>query len=149
VPDFFVRTTAGATVVVACPPASGPSSRWEQQQDALRHACQEAGWKLGSPRLPQPTALANLRWVARYRHPRNADRAVEQSLLAAFAQPRPLLEGIQAAGVARLLALPRLYHLLWQRRLTMDWSVPLNPASLVSRGGKAKTLRPFTIEDQT
>jgi len=149
VPDFFVRTAVGGTVVVACPPTSGPSGRWKQQQDVLRQACREAGWQLGSPRLPQPTALANLRWVARYRHPRNADRAVEQSLLAAFAQPGPLLEGVRATGMARLSVLPRLYHLLWQRRLTMDWGVPLNPASLVSRGGGAKTMRPFTVEDQT
>ena len=146
VPDFFVRTAAGATVVVACPPAAGPSNRWEHQRGVLQQACREAGWQLGSPRLPQPTALANLRWVSRYRHPRNADRAVEKALVAAFTQPGPLLEGVQAAGVPRLLALPRLYHLLWQRRLTMDWSIPLGPASRVSIGGKAKSMRPFTVE---
>jgi hypothetical protein len=148
VPDFFVRTAAGATVVVACPPASGPSSRWERQREALEQACHEAGWQLGSPRLPRASALANLRWAARYRHPRNADRTVERALLKAFAQPRYLMEGVQATGVPRLLALPRLYHLLWRRQLTMDWSIPLGPASLVRRGGTAKSMRPFTVEEQ-
>lgn len=148
VPDFFVRTAAGATVVVACPPASGPSGRWEHQRQVLQQACREAGWQLGSPRLPQPDALANLRWVARYRHPRNSDQAVERALLAAFAQPMPLLEGVQAAGVPRLLALPRLYHLLWRRRLTMDWSIHLGPDSPVRAGGTAQSMRPFTVGGQ-
>ncbi|MGC5008828.1 TnsA-like heteromeric transposase endonuclease subunit [Streptomyces sp. DT203] len=148
VPDFFVRTAVGATVVVACPPATGPSSRWERQREVLEQACGEAGWQLGSPRLPQPTALANLRWVSRYRHPRNADQDVERALLAAFEQPRPLMEGVEAARVPQLVALPRLYHLLWRRQLTMDWSIALGPASTVRKGGDAKSMRPFAVAGQ-
>lgn len=37
VPDFFVRTASGALVVVACPPATGPSARraaWSAQAPA-------------------------------------------------------------------------------------------------------------------
>lgn len=148
VPDFFTRTASGATVVVACPPSTGPSARWERQRNVLKQACEEAGWEFGSPQLPQPTALANLQWVSRYRHPRNADRAVIQALLVAFAEPRELMEGVEVSGVPRLLALPRLYHLVWRRRLALDWSVPLGPASVVRRGGRAKDLRPFTAEGQ-
>ncbi|GGV01797.1 hypothetical protein GCM10010211_81370 [Streptomyces albospinus] len=151
VPDFFVRTTTGRTVVVACPPASGPSSRWQRQIQVLQQACKEADWDLGSPRLPHATALANLRWVSRYRHPRNGDRAIEQALVEAFAEPRYLMEGIQVAGVPRLLALPRLYHLLWRRGLTVDWSVALGPASVVRCGNdvSGQLQRPFVIEGQS
>ncbi|MEU6182957.1 MULTISPECIES: TnsA-like heteromeric transposase endonuclease subunit [Streptomyces] len=148
VPDFFVRTAQGATVVVACPPASGPGGRWERQRQVLEQACQETGWQLGSPRVPQGGALANLRWVARYRHPRNADREVEEKLLAAFARPLSLMDGVQATGMPRLAVLPQLYHLLWRRQLTMNWSVPLGPDSVVHRGGAARSMRPFTVQEQ-
>ncbi|MGW3399538.1 TnsA-like heteromeric transposase endonuclease subunit [Streptomyces hydrogenans] len=144
VPDFFARTQAGETVVVACPPAKGPSSRWQRQQAMLREACSEAGWRLGSPRLPQPVALANLRWVSRYRHPRMADAVMERALLDAFVRPSGLLEGIENSGLPVLEALPRLYHLMWRRRLRMDWSVPLGPATVIHRGGGAMpSMRPF------
>ncbi|MFE0824249.1 TnsA-like heteromeric transposase endonuclease subunit [Streptomyces sp. NPDC058847] len=149
VPDFFVRTARGATVVVSCPPASGASGRWEKQRKVLEQACEAAGWQLGSPRLPQGHALANLQWVARYRHPRYADEAVEQQVLAAFSRPRPLLEGVEGCGVPRLAALPRLYHLLWRRELSVDWSVPLNPASVVSPGDAAPAMDPFTAGGQS
>ncbi len=64
------------------------------------------------PRIPAPMALANLRWVSRYRHPRFGDRDVEQALKAAFRTPRALEEGVRATGLPRLSTLPRLYHLL-------------------------------------
>ncbi|MFJ4732537.1 TnsA-like heteromeric transposase endonuclease subunit [Streptomyces sp. NPDC088770] len=149
VPDFFVRTVHGSTVVVACPPASGSGERWQRQRQVLELACREAGWRLGSPRLPSGDALSNLRWVARYRHPRYGDREVERELLAAFEVPRPLMDGVESCGVQRLVALPRLYHLLWRRRLTMDWSVPLGPQTMVRQGGGAAGgMSPFTVEEQ-
>ncbi|MFF9795354.1 TnsA-like heteromeric transposase endonuclease subunit [Streptomyces bacillaris] len=148
VPDFFVRTAAGATVVVACPPASGPSGRWQRQQEVLKQACEAAGWQLGSPRLPQHAALANLRWVSRYRHPRCADATVGQALREVFQEPTGLMDGVEASGVPRVQALPRLYHLMWRRELTMDWSVPLGLASVVRPGGlTAPRMDPFRVQD--
>ncbi|MFE0043675.1 TnsA-like heteromeric transposase endonuclease subunit [Streptomyces albireticuli] len=150
VPDFFLRTAADTLIVVACPPATGPIARFERQLTVLREACQEAGWVLGAPpRPPGPVALANLRWVARYRHPRNGDAAVEGELQAAFATARPLLEGVTVAGLQTLTALPRLYHMLWHRRLGIDWSVPLGPGSLVGPvGSEPEAMRqPYQAED--
>ncbi|MFE7029121.1 TnsA-like heteromeric transposase endonuclease subunit [Streptomyces sp. NPDC057621] len=131
VPDFFVRTASGQTLVVACPPRKGPSERFERQLAVLREACHHTGWQLAAPRLPGAMALANLRWVSRRRHPRYGDAAVEAALARSFARPRPLMEGVEACGVPRLLALPRIYHMLWHRRLGVDWSVPLGPAAAV------------------
>jgi hypothetical protein len=146
VPDFFVRTAAGETVVVACPPAKGPSIRWQRQQEVLKEACSEAGWQLGSPRLPRPVAMANLRWVSRYRHPRYADAAMKRALLDAFKVPVGLLEGLENAGLPALQALPRLYHLMWRRELRMDWSISLGPATVVRRGaGVVTSMRPFRV----
>jgi hypothetical protein len=134
VPDFFVGTAAGKTLVVHCPPAVGPTRRWARQQEILHEAAAATGWQVATPRLPTPTALANLRWVARYRHPRYGDRDVEQALLAAFAHAQPLQEGVRATGLPRLTTLPRLYHLIWKRQLRMDWSRPLGPATRIGRG---------------
>jgi hypothetical protein len=147
VPDFFVRTAAGATVVVVCPPATGPSQRWATQQDVLRQACAEAGWQVGVPRLPTPLALANLRWMARYRHPRYSNRDVELSLLAAFAEPQPLQQGVRATGLPWLSTLPRLYHLLWKRELRMDWSRSMGPATVIGAESREPDAiaRPFEV----
>nr|WP_250847757.1 TnsA-like heteromeric transposase endonuclease subunit [Streptomyces hygroscopicus] len=150
VPDFFLRTAADTLIVVACPPAAGPSSLFERQLAVLREVCQEAGWVLGAPpRPPGPVALANLRWLARYRHPRNGDAAMERELQAAFTSPHPLLEGVTGTGLPMLTALPRLYHMLWHRRLGIDWSVPLGPGSLVGPvGSEPQAMRqPYQAED--
>ncbi|WP_371601191.1 TnsA-like heteromeric transposase endonuclease subunit [Streptomyces sp. NBC_00564] len=136
VPDFFVRTDQGATLVVACPPASGQSLRWQRQQQVLRQACDEAGWELAMPRIPEPMALSNLRWVARYRHPRCGDREVEQALKAAFRNPCVLEEGVRATGLPRLSTLPRLYHLLWRRELAVEWNRAMGPDSVIRASGR-------------
>ncbi|MHB6903982.1 TnsA-like heteromeric transposase endonuclease subunit [Streptomyces sp. DB-54] len=135
VPDFFVRTDKETTLVVACPPVSGPSPRWQRQQQVLRQVCEEAGWELGMPRIPGQMALANLRWVSRYRHPRCGDREVEQALKAAFDTPRALAEGVRATGLPRLSTLPRLYHLLWRQELSMEWNRAMGPNSVIKSSG--------------
>lgn len=149
VPDFFVRTTDGQTLVVSCPPQTGPSERFERQQVVLREACQATGWQLATQRLPGTVAQMNLRWVSRRRHPRYGDAEVESALARSFEEPRPLMEGVKACGVPRVLALPRLYHMLWHRRLGVDWSVPLSPGALVgplAAGEPDAVRRPLTIE---
>lgn len=151
VPDFFVRTASQATVAVLCPPQTGPGDRFERQLEVLREACASAGWHLAVPRLPASVAVANLRWVARRRHPRFGDRHVEAALAGAFAVPRPLMDGVEACGVPRMLALPRLHHMLWHRRLGVDWSVPLSPASLIGPlgAGEPHAMRaPLAVEDR-
>ncbi|MFJ3421913.1 TnsA-like heteromeric transposase endonuclease subunit [Streptomyces sp. NPDC086082] len=136
VPDFFVRTDQGATLVVACPPANGPSPRWQGQQQMLRQVCEEAGWELAMPRVPEPMALSNLRWAARYRHSRYGDREVERALKAAFRTPRALEEGVRATGLPRLSTLPRLYHLLWRQELAMEWNRAMGPGSVIRAAGR-------------
>ncbi|WP_078900023.1 TnsA-like heteromeric transposase endonuclease subunit [Streptomyces sp. SBT349] len=131
VPDFFVQSASGKLVVVNCSPATGPKERFERQQEVLREACGRAGWVLAAPLLPSATALTNLRWVSRRRHPRFGDAQVEAALVQAFAQPRPLLDGVDGCGVQPKLVMPRLYHMLWHRRLGTDWEAPLGPDSLL------------------
>ncbi|MFD7676197.1 TnsA-like heteromeric transposase endonuclease subunit [Streptomyces anulatus] len=149
VPDFFVHTASGSTVMVVSRPAKEPGERFERQMSVCREACRQAGWRLATPQLPNRTALANLRWVSRRRHPRFSNGDVESALAVAFAEPQPLVEGVKGCGVPRSLALPRLYHMLWKRRLGVDWAVPLGPGSIVGPmavGGPQAMGRPFTEE---
>lgn len=149
VPDFFVRTVSGSTVMVIARPAKGPGERFERQMSVCREACSQTGWELATPQLPNRRALANLRWVSRRRHWRFSDADAESALAGAFAEPRPLAEGVKECGVPRALALPRLYHMLWKRRLGVDWAVPLGPGSLVGpmgASGPEAMGRPFAVE---
>jgi hypothetical protein len=81
---------------------------------------------------------ANIRWLARYRHPRCAGRAgVAERLREVFATPAPLLAGAQEAG-DRLAVLPVLFHLLWRQELTAELAgARLGPATPVWRIGAA------------
>ncbi|MFE7541056.1 hypothetical protein [Streptomyces platensis] len=86
---------------------------------------------------PDKVVAANVRWLAGYRHPRHRDAGgLEQAVLEAFTEPRPLMAGAAAAGEV-LTALPVLYHALWSGRLTADLERPLGEHTLVSPGPAA------------
>ena len=57
-----------------------------------------------------------------------------RGLLEAFAGGRGLAEGAELAG-DRLRVLPVLFHLMWQRQLAADLTVPLGMLSVVHAGG--------------
>ena len=77
---------------------------------------------------------ANVRWLARYRHPRCGGREdLIVRLLEVFAQPTPLFAGADRVG-DRLLVLPVLYHLLWRQVLVADLRTALlGPSTLVEQ----------------
>ena len=62
---------------------------------------------------------SNVRWLARYRHPRCASRAgVTRRLQEAFAGPAPLLAGAAQAGDP--LATSPLFRMMWRQELVAD-----------------------------
>ncbi len=62
--------------------------------------------------------MANLRWLARYRHGRCGREAdVVERLMEVFRQPHGLREGAEEAGDV-LRVLPALFHLLWSEKIT-------------------------------
>jgi len=140
VADFVARNGAARELVV-CPPGNhltrgtGSGPGWPEVQEMLDRACGQAGWRL---RVPQPASAvraANLLRAAQFRHPRHHDTAAARTLLAAFARPRPLQEGVAAAGLPQACALARTYHLLWRQWLRFDWETPLLPTSTVAACG--------------
>ena len=60
---------------------------------ATELACAAVGWGYRLVDAPDPVVLANLRWLAGYRHPRHLVRLVARRLLEVFATPRPARPG--------------------------------------------------------
>ncbi|MGF1431901.1 TnsA-like heteromeric transposase endonuclease subunit [Kitasatospora sp. LaBMicrA B282] len=118
-PDYFVRRTDGSAVVVDVRADDRIEQRDAEAFAMTRLACEMAGWRFDRVGEPEAVLLANVRWLARYRHPRCLRREIELRLREVFATPTGLLRGADAAG-ERLATLPVLFHLLWRRELVAD-----------------------------
>ena len=82
--------------------------------------CARLGWEFWRAGEIGPVLGGNVRWLARYRHPRCAGRAgVTRRLREAFAGSAPLLAGAAEAGDP-LATLPALFHLMWRQELVAD-----------------------------
>ncbi|WP_232246770.1 TnsA-like heteromeric transposase endonuclease subunit [Kitasatospora mediocidica] len=131
VPDFFVRLADGTTVLVDVRPDDQIEPGDAEAFAASARACELAGWSFRRVGVIAPVLLANVRWLAGYRHPRYWQPRTAAGLREVFAEPRCLFAGASAVG-DRLAVLPVLYHLLWRRLLTADLSErPLGPDTLV------------------
>ncbi|MFD4144273.1 TnsA-like heteromeric transposase endonuclease subunit [Streptomyces sp. NPDC058572] len=132
-PDYFARRADGSAVVVDC----RPEARRSRPRDLAKFAgtqiaCEAVGWDFRLVGEIDRVRVANLRWLAGFRHPRFAQAGLEDAVEAAFAVPGPLVG--QAAHVGDpVLVLPVVFHLLWCGRLTTDLSRPLVDHALVSR----------------
>jgi hypothetical protein len=137
VPDFFVRLADGGGLVVDVRPDDRIGAADEEAFAATARVCELAGWGFRRVGAIDAVLLANVKWLAGYRHPRHYRAAVAADLLAGFAEPRRLLEGAERAG-DRLAVLPILYHLLWRRDLEVEMAGGvLGPRSVVRRGRRA------------
>jgi hypothetical protein len=85
----------------------------------MRHACDAVGWAYRLAGELDPVRVANLRWLAGYRHPRCLRSDLGALLREVFAAPVPLLPGARAAGDP-VAVLPVLFHLLWSGVLAAD-----------------------------
>lgn len=131
VPDFFARCVDGTAVVVDCRPLNRIKPRDREVFDATAVICAQAGWGFRLVGGHDPVWLANVRWLAGYRHGRYRIEPTVSRLLRVFAEPLPLAEGAAAAG-DRIAVLPVLYHLLWAHRLRADLATRLEGTSVVS-----------------
>ncbi|MFH8625539.1 TnsA-like heteromeric transposase endonuclease subunit [Streptomyces vietnamensis] len=132
-PDYFARREDGTAVVVDCRPADRRKPKDVAKFEATRAACARVGWEFRLVGNPDVIVVRNVRWLAGYRHPRYRLEPVVCGLLAAFTEPRPLMDGASSVG-DEIAVLPVLFHLLWTHELTVDMSVPLHSATAVSAG---------------
>ncbi|MBD0737467.1 hypothetical protein BGM09_29915 [Streptomyces sp. CBMA29] len=135
VPQLFARYADGTGLLADCPAAPGSGgARAQGAAQVLQAACAAVGWSYRRLAPPDPVTEANLRWLAGYRHPRNAGSPQLRAAVAgAFAVPRPLAEGVAAVGDS-LQVLPAVYHALWSGKLTIRLDEPLHEQALAHAG---------------
>ena len=98
-PDLFARMADGSGVVIDVRPDDRIEQKDAEAFDATRNACGLAGWSFRRVGVPDPVLVANVAWLARYRHPRcGGSPDLARLLLKAFAEPASLMAGAAAAG---------------------------------------------------
>ncbi|MFC8350838.1 TnsA-like heteromeric transposase endonuclease subunit [Streptomyces sp. NPDC057280] len=135
IPQVFARYADGTGLLADCPAVEGAGGvRARRAQAVLDAVCGRVGWRYRRLGPPDAVVAANVRWLAGYRHPRyRGPDGLEEAVLDAFAQPRPLIEGVVAVGDP-LQVLPVVYHALWAGRLEAALKVPLYERVVVRRG---------------
>ncbi|PSM39086.1 hypothetical protein C6Y14_34355 [Streptomyces dioscori] len=132
VPQLFARHADGTALLADCPghPDAG-GERARNAAAAVAQACADIGWTYRRLAPLDDVPAANLKWLAGYRHPRNAGRpGLMAAVLEAFTRPRPLIEGTEAAGDP-IEVLPCVFHALWHQQLTAGLETPLHERVLV------------------
>ena len=131
-PDYFARLEDGSAVVVDVRADDRIEQRDAEAFAATQEACASVGWEFRRVGALGAVLAVNLRWIARYRHPRFAGRGlVRERVVEVFARGAELFTGAgQAAD--RLESLPVVYHLLWCGVLRADLEARvLSPATVV------------------
>ncbi|WP_346346844.1 TnsA-like heteromeric transposase endonuclease subunit [Streptomyces sp. SID161] len=132
VPQLFAHRADGTALLADCPghPDAGGEGR-----RGVAQACAHIGWTYR--RLPplDDVVATNLKWLAGYRHPRNAGRLGPMTaVVEAFRRPRPLIEGTEAVGDP-IEVLPCVFHAQWHDPLTACLDTPLHARVLVGPQG--------------
>ncbi|MFG2940310.1 TnsA-like heteromeric transposase endonuclease subunit [Streptomyces sp. NPDC048282] len=138
-PDYFARLSDGTGLVVDVRPENLVDDDAAEVFAFTARVCAMVGWQfrlVGD--LDQPFR-ANLRWLARYRHPRCHRVSVAELLREAFVEPQLLFAGADQVG-DRIAVLPVLYHLLWRHELTADLvSGPLGGGTVVRLAARGRS----------
>lgn len=136
-PDFFVRMADGTGVVVDVRADDRIAAEDAEAFEATAGACESVGWGYRRVGELDPVLVANVRWLAGYRHRRCLREEYRVRLVEVFARSMPLLAGVEEVG-DRIAVLPSLFHLMWTGVLATDLALaPLTGTSLVSLGGDA------------
>lgn len=115
--DYFARRDDGTAVVIDV--ISRGRDRHPAASELMAAAADHVGWDYRIVSRLDVTFLANLRWLAGYRHPRCVDPSRASTLREAFSTPLTVAEGIAGLG-DRLAVLPSLFYLLWRGVLSAD-----------------------------
>ena len=133
-PDFFARRADGGGVVIDVRADDRIKPRDAEAFARTERACAEVGWEFRRVGTPEAVFMANVRWLAGYRHPRCHRPAIAAALTRVFSRPAPLREGAERVGPV-VAVLPALFHLMWSGLLVADLrSAPLRATSPVRAG---------------
>jgi hypothetical protein len=103
-------------VVIDCRPRDRVKPRDAVAFAATERACAEVGWRYRLAHEPDPVRMANLRWLAGYRHTRCRRDDIAAAVLRLAATPQPVISPAQRLGDP-LGTLPVIFHLLWSSEL--------------------------------
>ncbi|HEX2807142.1 MAG TPA: TnsA-like heteromeric transposase endonuclease subunit [Kineosporiaceae bacterium] len=126
VPDYFARLADGSGLVVDVRADDRIGESDAAAFEVTRRACEQIGWRFRRVGAVGATLLANLRWLAGYRHPRHARPVDRQVAREVFGAGLPLVEGARQLGDP-VRVLPGVYHWLWRGDLLV---VDLETATL-------------------
>ncbi|GAA0387247.1 TnsA-like heteromeric transposase endonuclease subunit [Streptomyces luteireticuli] len=119
IPDFFARCADGTGVVIDVRADGLIEDKDAAAFAATEEACCQVGWEFRRIGTPDQVLMANVRWLAGYRHPRVHREAERRALEEVFAEPKCLLAGVSQVGHP-IAVLPVLFHLMWVGVLTAD-----------------------------
>lgn len=136
-PDFFVRRADGTGLVVDVRPDERIEPDDATKFDVTAAACRAVGWDFQRVGTPEAVLMANVRWLAGYRHPRVHRREVAARLVDVFTDGAGLLTGARREG-DQIAVLPVLFHLLWRRVLAVDLEAGLFSADSQVRLGMVR-----------
>ncbi|MFF9011151.1 TnsA-like heteromeric transposase endonuclease subunit [Streptomyces goshikiensis] len=134
-PQLFARRADGTALLADCPShTGGGGERALAAAVMMERACEQVGWSYRRLEPLDAVLAANLRWLAGYRHPLNQIRPnLTAAVLAAFARPCPLIDGVEAVGDP-IEVLPAAFHALWHGHLSVPLERPLHERVLVQPG---------------
>ncbi|MGW0846758.1 TnsA-like heteromeric transposase endonuclease subunit [Streptomyces sp. NPDC002787] len=130
-PQLMARLQDGSGLLLDCAGRSGPSARLAARARVVAAAAEAAGWSYRLAGPPDPVLVANVRWLAGYRHPRYAAGPWAPALLEAFGSPRPAVEAVRELGDP-IAVWPAVFHALWNGVLRVRLDEPLHERVVVS-----------------
>ncbi|MFK0064254.1 TnsA-like heteromeric transposase endonuclease subunit [Streptomyces sp. NPDC091046] len=130
-PQLMARLQDGSGLLLGCAGRSGPSARLAERARVVAGAAEAAGWSYRLAGPPDPVLVANVRWLAGYRHPRYAAGPRMPALLEAFGSPRPAVEAVCELGDP-IAVWPAVFHALWSGVLRVRLDEPLHERVVVS-----------------
>jgi hypothetical protein len=129
VPHLLARLRDDSAVMVDCAGRRGIGRDLARGARVAEVAARAVGWHYRVSGAPDRVMEANVRWLAGYRHPRNASGVPRREVAACFARPRPLVEGVRDLGEV-MRAWPAVFHALWHGTLTVPLETPLHERSV-------------------
>ncbi|MFD3735265.1 TnsA-like heteromeric transposase endonuclease subunit [Streptomyces sp. NPDC058632] len=130
-PQLMARLQDGSGLLLDCVGLSGSSSRLAGRARVVAAAAEAVGWSYRLAGPPDPVLVANVRWLAGYRHPRYAAGPWMPALVEAFGSPRPAVEAVRELGDP-IAVWPAVFHALWSGVLRVGLDEPLHERAVVS-----------------
>lgn len=130
-PQLMARRQDGSGLLLDCVGRSGPSARLVERARVVAAAAEAVGWSYRLAGPPDPVLVANVRWLAGYRHPRYAAGPWMPALAEAFGNPRPTVEVVCDLGDP-IAVWPAVFHALWSGVLQVRLDEPLHERAVVS-----------------